>query len=247
MADDPLLTPVRHLWAELACTPVEFGASHAVTTVVAPGSLLCPPGWVGIVRIGDAAVVTAPDARAAALLESAARRLSYRGLVDAARLRDELPVVDVLGPASLSYVDRDGFLAAHRGVGVERVPVGDRDVAALLTAAGEEDADESGLAEISSAAFVLRRGDEVVAAAGYRTWPRATAHLSVLVAPSRRGRRLGRTVASAATAHALEAGLVPQWRARPLSSRRVAVGLGYRELGAQVSIRLGEVPSGGGG
>ncbi|PWS40209.1 GNAT family N-acetyltransferase, partial [Streptomyces sp. ZEA17I] len=43
---------------------------------------------------------------------------------------------------------------------------------------------------------------------------------------------------SEATAHALAAGLLPQWRARPAASRRVAAALGYRELGAQLSVRL---------
>jgi hypothetical protein len=33
-------------------------------------------------------------------------------------------------------------------------------------------------------------------------------------------------------------GLLPQWRARPEPSRRVARALGFRELGAQLSIRL---------
>ncbi|MYV58866.1 GNAT family N-acetyltransferase, partial [Streptomyces sp. SID4931] len=44
-------------------------------------------------------------------------------------------------------------------------------------------------------------------------------------------------VAHAATAHALAAGLLPQWRARPPASRRVARALGYREVGRQLSVR----------
>ncbi|MFF2963997.1 GNAT family N-acetyltransferase [Streptomyces sp. NPDC057963] len=82
----------------------------------------------------------------------------------------------------------------------------------------------------------------MVAAAGYWSSPQSVAHLSVLVAPHCRGRRLARAVASAAVAHALDAGLLPQWRARPYPSQRVAVALGFRELGAQLSIRLGDVP-----
>lgn len=79
-----------------------------------------------------------------------------------------------------------------------------------------------------------------MAAAGYRLWPRRTAHLSVLTAPAARGRGLARTVASAAVAHALAADLLPQWRARPPASRRVAAALGFEELGAQLSLRPGE-------
>ncbi|MFD7912851.1 GNAT family N-acetyltransferase [Streptomyces sp. NPDC059752] len=122
------------------------------------------------------------------------------------------------------------------------MPIGDRGLAALLALAGEEEAGESGLEDVSSPAFCLRRGDEVVAAAGYRSWPQSVAHLSVLVSPHGRGRRLARAVASAAVAHALGAGLLPQWRARPGPSQRVAVALGFHELGAQLSVRLGDVP-----
>ena len=64
------------------------------------------------------------------------------------------------------------------------------------------------------------------------------AHLSVLTAASARGRGLGRRAASAAVAHAIAAGRLPQWRARPEASRHVARTLGFRELGAQVSLRL---------
>jgi GNAT superfamily N-acetyltransferase len=117
---------------------------------------------------------------------------------------------------------------------------GDDDgLAGLLSRAGDDDAGESGMADITSPAFVLHGpGGEVSAAAGYQAWPRSVAHVSVLVAPECRGRGLARQTASAAVAHALDAGLLPQWRARPPASRRVALALGFRELGAQLSLRL---------
>ncbi|MFB0627011.1 GNAT family N-acetyltransferase [Streptomyces sp. AB3(2024)] len=242
MADDLLLVRARELWAELAGSPVEFRPSGGAQVVVAPGSRLCPPSWTGIVRIGDAVLVTAPSVQAAGLVDDAARRMTHEEVVDVARLRAVLPVLDVLGPASLFYLGHDGFLPAHEGIGVEQSPSGDGGLVALLALAGEEETDESGLEDISSPAFCLRRGDEVVAAAGYRSWPQSVAHLSVLVAPHCRGRRLARVVASAAVAHALDAGLLPQWRARSCPSRRVAVALGFRELGTQLSVRLGDVP-----
>ena len=49
-------------------------------------------------------------------------------------------------------------------------------------------------------------------------------------------------LASTVTAHALDphldAHLLPQWRARPEPSRRIAAALGYQELGAQITFRL---------
>ncbi|MFF0288687.1 GNAT family N-acetyltransferase [Streptomyces sp. NPDC005262] len=184
--------------------------------------------------------MTTPSVQAAQLMADASRKLSHEELVDEDRLREVLPVLDVLGPVSLFYLDPADFLPAHRGAAVEEVMCGDGELASLLTRAGEEDADENGLGDITSPAFVLREGDDVVAAAGYRAWPRSVAHLSVLVAPDRRGRGLARVVASAAVTQVLDAGLLPQWRARPQPSRRVAQALGFQELGSQLSVRLGD-------
>ncbi|MEU8786658.1 GNAT family N-acetyltransferase [Streptomyces sp. NPDC048637] len=242
MSDAHLLMRARELWVEMAGTPVEFCPSGGVKVVAAPGSRWSPPSWTGVVRIADAAIVTAPSVWAAGMVDDAVREMSHEELVDVARLRAVLPVLEVLGPASLFYADRDGFLPAHEGAGVEQLPSGDGGLAALLALSGEEEAGESGLADISSPAFILRRGDEVIAAAGYRSWPRSVAHLSVLVAPHCRGRHVARAVASAAVAHALDAGLLPQWRARLCPSQRVAVALGFQELGTQLSVRLGDTP-----
>jgi len=78
--------------------------------------------------------------------------------------------------------------------------------------------------------------DRVVAAAGYHRWPAGTAHLGILTAPDVRGRGLATRAAAAATADALAAGLLPQWRARVPASLRVAAKLGYRTLGRQFSV-----------
>ena len=108
----------------------------------------------------------------------------------------------------------------------------------FLLAADTDNAGESGIGEITTPAFAIREHGQVVAAAGYRDWPCGTAHLSVLTASAARGRGLAQAAASAAVAHAIAEGRLPQWRARPRASRRVARALGFRELGAQVSIRL---------
>ncbi|MBF9132087.1 GNAT family N-acetyltransferase [Plantactinospora sp. S1510] len=68
--------------------------------------------------------------------------------------------------------------------------------------------------------------------------PAEDADESGLTAPAERGRGLARAVATAAVTAALEADLLPQWRARPEASRRVARALGFSELGSQLSIRL---------
>ncbi|MFF8835862.1 GNAT family N-acetyltransferase [Streptomyces sp. NPDC015130] len=242
MTDDLLFMHARELWEDLAGTPVAFGPAGGARVVVAPESLLCPPAWTGIVRIGATTLVTAPSVQAARMVDDAARKMTHEEVLDIARLRAVLPVLEVLGPASLFYLDRDGFLPAHEGTNVEQLPIGDGGLARMLALTGEAEAGESGLESISSPSFCLRQGDEVVAAAGYQSWPRSVAHLSVLVARHHRGRHLARAVASAAVAHALDAGLRPQWRARLLPSQRVAVALGFHEVGAQLSVRLDDVP-----
>ncbi len=100
--------------------------------------------------------------------------------------------------------------------------------------------------KITSPAFAIREHGQVVACAGYRDWPCRTAHLCVLTVAPARGRGLARVTATAAVAHAIHQGKLPQWRARPETSRRVARALGFRELGSQVSIRLRVEPPGHG-
>jgi hypothetical protein len=51
-------------------------------------------------------------------------------------------------------------------------------------------------------------------------------------------RGLACATASATVSHALRRGKLPQWRTRPEASRRIALSLGFNELGSQVSIRL---------
>ncbi|MEU7876423.1 GNAT family N-acetyltransferase [Dactylosporangium sp. NPDC049140] len=234
MLDDLLLQRARRLWAGLAGTPVVF-RDAAVEVVVSPQSSLCPPGWVGIVALGGAVIVTAPDGDTAETV-----RRAFADLPTMAELQGTLPIDETLGPATLAYCDAAGFRPAGAAA-LEKIPADHADLKTLIARVPADDADESGLAEVTSPVFVVRTATEVVAAAGYRAWPGDTAHLSVLTAPAQRGRGLARAVATAAVADALRSDLLPQWRARPEASRRVARALGFRELGSQLSIHLRSV------
>ncbi|MER7003651.1 GNAT family N-acetyltransferase [Dactylosporangium sp. NPDC000555] len=236
VTNDPLLERAQQVWADLAGTPVTFTES-AIEVVASPQSLLCPPGWIGIVALGRAVIATAPDNGTAEIVKHALKDLPATAMIDPAALRDRLPVKETLGPATLAYCDSAGFHPAESSA-VETISADHADMAALLARVSVEDTDESGLADITSPAFVVRTGTDIIAAAGYRCWPRRTAHVSVLTAPAARGRGLGRVVATAAVLDALNASLLPQWRARPEASRRVARALGFRELGSQLSVNL---------
>jgi GNAT superfamily N-acetyltransferase len=254
-----LLDRARRLWGDLARVPVGFPEPGQVRVVVSAESRLCPAGWAGVVAIRGAVLATVPHEGSADPLRAALTGLTDHsgsprvlsgltdhggsprpliGLGDLGRLPGALAVEDVLGPASLAYVDSGGFVAADGSATVERLPAEDADVGALLDAADEAETGESGLREIVSDAFVLREGREVVAVAGYRPWLDTAAHVSVLTAARRRGEGLAKVVASAAVADALERGLLPQWRARPEASRRVARALGFDEVGAQISVKI---------
>jgi hypothetical protein len=232
---DELTARARAVWESLARVPVTF--APAVRVAVSPGSSLCPPGWAGLVVIADAAIATAPDAHAARIMQHALGTVPAASVTDAAVLNRELSVAEMLGPASLAYLDPGDFQPSGQP-GAETVDVSGPAFRRFLSEADTGDLNESGIAGITSPAFVIREAEHVAAAAGYRDWPGQVAHLSVLTAVHARGRGLGGAAASAAVGHALCAGRLPQWRARPEASLRIARRLGFQELGCQVSIRL---------
>ncbi|MFI6160656.1 hypothetical protein ACIA59_11970 [Micromonospora haikouensis] len=90
-------------------------------------------------------------------------------LTDPGRLRAVLPITEVLGPASLAYLDECDLQPAELDM-VDAIPRGHADLTTLLASVPMHDADECGLATITSDAFVVRRGNHVVAAAGYQRW-----------------------------------------------------------------------------
>lgn len=231
-----LAARVRAVWLDRAGPAAAF--SPAVRVAVAPAARICPPGWAGLVGIGGEVIATAPDAAAARLLQEALGGLPAAGLADEARLRALLPVSGMLGPAALAYADAARFRARPGSPPAAPLDPGSAEVRAFLAACDPADVEESGTAGLSSPAFAMLAGGQVAAVAGYAEWAGGVAHLCVLTAAAARGRGLAQHAASAAVAHALGAGLLPQWRAIPPASRRVAAALGFRELGFQVSLRL---------
>ena len=232
---DALTARARELWEFLA--GAAGGFTSTISAAVSPRSALSPPGWAGIVVLGDVALATAPDHDTARFIERALGGLPFASLADGGVLGGRLPGAGILGPAALAYLDPAEFRARPGGVVTMPVGLDDPGFRQFVLAADAAEVEESGIAEITTPAFAVREHGLVVAAAGYRDWPCGTAQLSVLTASAARGRGLGRDAASAAVAHAVEEGRLPQWRARPQASRRVARTLGFRELGFQVSIR----------
>jgi GNAT acetyltransferase len=226
----------RAMWESLTGSPAGF--EPLLRVAVSPGSRLGPPGWVGIVVIADAVIASAPTPDIAQAVQQAIGTLPPASLTDPTVLSKRLALMDMLGPASLAYLDPAEFLPHHWLSAVEQLLPHDDDLGQLVAASSAEDVAESGITEITSPAFAVREHGMIISAAGYCDWPSQVAHLSVLTIATARSRGLARTVASAATRHAIADGKLPQWRARPETSRRVARALGFRELGSQVSIRI---------
>ncbi|MGI5138190.1 GNAT family N-acetyltransferase [Streptomyces sp. CA-106110] len=227
------------MWQELASVPIPFDAAGEVSVVLSPGSRIGPHGWVGIVLLGGAAIVTAPSEETAGRIRRVFAELPDDKLTDPEEIGKVLPIGEVLGPFALAYVTNDGFRAAAppAGLRVEEVP-GYFDLGDLEQVAGPEDALEAGLDELSSPAFVVRVDGQVVAAAVYYEWPDGVASVSVLTAPAWRRKGLSRATGSAAVKHALAQGMLPQWRTRSAAAKKVALGLGFTELGTHLSVEL---------
>lgn len=231
-----LVARVVSVWRLIAGVPEAF-TGHGVTVAVRQSSPLCPPGWVGVVRLRDAALAVVPDEACRARLEPALAGVGAAEAVDPAWLREHLPVAELMGPAELGYADA-ATATLVLSAGVRQSTLDEPAVERLLARVSPDDLMESGVGYVTSPMFVVRDEEVPVAVAGYRVWAGRFAHLSLLTDPERRGEGLGRKAASAAAAHALGEGLVLQWRARPVDSRAVGRALGFVEFGTQVSLRL---------
>jgi len=236
-----LTVRARTVWEVLAGVPVTF--APVVRVAVSPHSRLCPPGWAGLVVIAGAAIATAPDVNTRQTMQRVLGTVPAASVADATVLTRELVIADMLGPASLAYLDSAEFRPAPGQAAATGLDTSSPALRQFLAETATSDLAESGIAEITSPAFVIREEDRIIAAAGYRDWTGQVAHLSVLTAANARARGLGGAVASAAVMHALDQDKLPQWRARPEASRRIARRLGFRDLGAQVSIRLADTSS----
>ncbi|MGE0351769.1 MAG: GNAT family N-acetyltransferase [Gemmatimonadales bacterium] len=88
--------------------------------------------------------------------------------------------------------------------------------------------------------FGVERDSMLAAVAGYEPWHSDIAHLQVFCHPGHRGTGAADAALREAVRHALERGLIPQYRAadRNPASRRLAERLGFMEYGWMAVVRL---------
>jgi GNAT superfamily N-acetyltransferase len=236
--DQQIAERIRHGWrAELGVPAAFRGPGRHVH--LRPAEDSARAGWVGVVALGDSTCVSLPPYASDGRHDLQWRDLDA-DLTDPATVARVIgPVEEFVGPATLAFLDPTAVDIGD-DPRIASVPAGHESVRQLAAACDPHDTQESGILAVESSVAVWQVAGRVVAASGYQVWHGQLGHLSVLVDPAFRGRGLGKAVAARVVAQVVEAGLVPQWRARStlVTSRRIARSLGFVELGRQATYRL---------
>lgn len=145
----------------------------------------------------------------------------------------------LLGEAALAYTDR---YVEHPDLARARITDDPDAVRDLLARCPADDIGESGVEEMTERWVLLDAADLPVALAGFAISGDIIAHLGVLTALDDRRRGNGALAASVAVNEALDAGLVPQWRARldNRSALAVAAVLGFERVGSQTTVLISD-------
>jgi RimJ/RimL family protein N-acetyltransferase len=151
-----------------------------------------------------------------------------------------------VGPAYLGYADAEQFRPDTRHPARLLTPDDAAALAAFASAVGSIAWEHSGLGHAPQPIAASWEDNRLVAAAGYRLWGAALAHIGVTTHPAFRGSGYGRSVVSAIGQHALEQGYVLQYRTLCANSPSMAIaaGLGFEAYAATLFIALDTAPGG---
>ena len=151
----------------------------------------------------------------------------------------------IVGPAYIGYATRDCLKA---GPAKSARSLGEQDteaVATLRSKCGPEEWQHGG-SEFSKVPTFgsFDASGELVAIAGYKEWrggEGAIAHIAIVTAGDCRHRGHGTAAVALAAEHALNQGLLPQYRTLKSNapSMHLAENLGFEEYGFSVYVRLG--------
>lgn len=224
---------------------IEPAALHPRQTwVQAHRGRLADATGISVLVAGGSPVVSMPAAVYAAL-GAAARRWTRDGVADGAALARAIApfeAVKVVGPAFIGYGTRDTLDLSDAGLARELSgsSADERAVQALRAECTEEEWQHGGCGAHRAAAFAASAEDgRLGSLASYAVWGRL-AHISVITGRAQRGRGSGRAVVALAAQHALDAGLIPQYRTLHSNAPSMALGrrLGFREYGFSMYVRL---------
>ncbi len=166
-----LVERVRRAWSVVSEVPDAF--LPGTTRVVAiPASRIAPPGWCGVVALGDACLIVTPDE------DTASRIGDFVQAVPAGRVPDigwfQIGARVLLGPAALYFTLTHPRIPTA-GITVERVAAGGRQVVELIGRASPDEAQEADIEE-AMVTFAAMVAGEAAAVVGYRIWPGSIAH-----------------------------------------------------------------------
>ena len=227
------------MWRDATRCPDGFRAP-GWKVVAADGHLAAPAGWVGVVQVLGSVVVAAPSGIAGRLSQLLMNATSVDQLTSpgaASALYG--PFRQTLGPALLLYGGMKGQPGPTPAV-LGPLSNDDPRVLEVLDQAASDEVDESGLTDTTSGVFVAVDAGRPVAACAWRRWPHSIAHFSVITAAEHRNRGFARAAATTALGVAIDAGLLPQWRAAETNpgSIALAVSLGLKPVGRQFSVLI---------
>lgn len=242
MLDRDVLQIADRWWArDFACRPEDL--RPATTRVQQHAGPLVGASRIWILVVGPSPLVSLPPT---AMDRLAGRASNWTGplVADATALAAEIRPVEVeriVGPAFIGYgTARTLDLSVAAGAR-EVTPADEAAVAGLRAASGDEEWEHGGSDPRAVPTFGCfdDRGD-ALALAGYKVWGGAIAHLSIVTAPRHRGRGLGSAAVARAARHAVDAGLLPQYRTLSANgpSMGIARKLGFEGYGFSVSVRL---------
>jgi len=230
-------------WAAWFACPVE--ALRPARALVLPHA--GHEGYNGIyaMTFGAEPIISVPRGRLSELTPRL-RVWTAATLRDSAQALESLgePAREAVGPAWLGYGDAGTFRA-------EALPrtarlLGDADASsidALRDACPPVEWEHGGSRlgrDPVAGSFAEEAAGALAALAGYEVWGERLAHIAVVAHPAYRGRGHARAAVAAIARHALEQGLVLQYRtlASNTASRRIADSLGFEPGATSLAIRL---------
>jgi GNAT superfamily N-acetyltransferase len=241
MLADHTLRVADGWWArDFACSPQQL--RPAATHVQEHAGELTGDDGIWILAVGTWPLVSLPP-RLFPHLRERAQAWSRETLATSRALEEGLAPIRptrIVGPAFIGYATRECLRTDVKKRARQLVETEGDAATALRTHCDAEAWEHGGSAFGHVPTFGAFDEDGGLAAlAGYETWGQI-AHISIVSAPHGRSQGYGTAAVLAAAEHALEAGLVPQYRTLKANgpSMRVAERLGFQEYGVSIYVKI---------
>jgi GNAT superfamily N-acetyltransferase len=229
---------IEQFWAS------HFGCSTAVLRGPGITVLPNPRNMIWVFRYQDACLWHVPQKMVPAFTAALRGPQSAEQVFSEEFIRATVgpALARMLGPCPIACCDAQTFHRGHISPNCRQLgPADSAAIDRLAQACGPEAWEHGGVDPATHpGVFGYFEDGRLCAASSYETWGGTLAHVGLVTAPDVRGRGLGKIVATAATAHALERGLVPQWRTLASNLPSLAVGraLGYQPVAAHFFVGL---------